>query len=451
MKAKLRIVLILLLLLIPAFLLGGPTKELPQNAQGATLDRWQLLDTSQGAIQRHHVNEVETETLLAGAVEGILKVLEYYEEDIPEACYRMLCNQFPIRPLSEGETTLSPLAMYVSKELFEKIREDIIDGALYGMMGSLDPFSGYMPKDVYDEVQMELEGEYGGVGVVITLFDNRVTVQSIFKGTPGSKVDINPGDIIEAIDGESTEGLSLNAVAQRIRGKPGTKVAVTLYRPSLEGEVNVVMTRAIVEIPYVEGELLTGNIGLITLTEFAERVGEKTYLMARELIRKGADKIILDLRNNPGGLLTEAVNVSSIFMPRGPVVHIANRSGVVETLGTNIFFRYIDLPIVVLVNKGSASASEIVSAAIQEQGTGILIGTDTFGKGSVQTLYPLIDGSALRLTTAKYYTSKMNYIHETGLEPDIFIELEKENFEDKDTQLEAALEYLLKNELKKAG
>ncbi len=431
------------------FYFGIFIQQAPEQAMGASFERWKLLETTKNYIERKHVDFVDEDMLVEGAKEGILEVLEYYEEEIPEDCLKIVRKQLPLRPLSDGPEILSFLALHLEDDFFLQLQDDIINGALYGMMGSLDSYSGYMPKDRYEEMQLEMEGEYGGVGVVITLLDSKVTVQSIFKNTPGSKVDISPGDVLLFIDDEPTEGLSLDAVAKRIRGVPGTKVSVTLYRPAADVELTVTMTRAVVQIPYVEGELLDNNIGLITLTQFAERVGEKTYSMARDLIKEGADKIILDLRNNPGGLLTEAVNVASIFMPWGPVVHIADRGGVFQTLRANMFYRNLGLPLVVLVNKGSASGSEIVAAAIQEQGTGILIGTDTFGKGSVQTIFPLNDGSALRLTTAKYYTSKKNYIHETGISPDLFIELDNDS--ERDLQLEAAIDYLLDLELEKAG
>ncbi len=339
---------------------------------------------------------------------------------------------------------------HIQQYYVEDVEADkLIDGAIRGMIDSLDKYSSYLSQERYEEMQMEMKGEYGGVGIVITIRDNKTTVVSTFKGTPSYDADVKPGDIIRKVDGTETEGYALDAVADMIRGAEGTRVVLTMYRPDEDREFEVELVRAIVEIPYVEYQLRDDKIGVVTITQFAEDVGSKTYNAMRTLERQGAEGIILDLRFNPGGLLREAVNVSSVFIPRGPVVHVADRSGVVETLNTNVRYQQVKLPLVVLVNEGTASGSEIVAAAIQEHETGILMGSTTFGKGTVQTIIPLVDGSALRLTTAKYYTSMENSIHEEGVLPDIQVEQDYETEEDE--QLDAAIKYLLDRALPDAS
>lgn len=404
---------------------------------------WDLLERVQAFVQMYHYEELEKNALLEGAVDGALKAFDVDEEEGREAL------------LQEGETiSLQELIDrmqsffpdYYTEELGE---EELIYASLRGMVGALDIYSSFMTPDSYEELQREIEGEYGGIGVIITIREDKITVVSSFDGTPGGNADIKPGDIIRYVNETSTEGMSVDAVANRIRGPEDTKVTLTLYRESEDREFEIELTRAIVEIPYVEHELLEGDIGYISITQFYNDVGRKVQGALRELKHEGAQSFILDLRNNPGGILQEAVNVTSLFIPRGPVVHIADGSGSRETLNTHPFFRFQDIPLVVLVNPGSASGSEIVAAAIQEHGTGTILGMTTFGKGTVQSIIPLPDGSGLRLTTAKYYTSKENSIHETGIEPDIYVEDEGDL--EYDHQLQAAIKYLLEGELPEAG
>ncbi len=330
----------------------------------------------------------------------------------------------------------------------------LVEGAINGMMDELDPFSAYMTPDEYNEMQLEFEGHFGGIGIVITIKNDKLTIISPIKGTPGEKVGLKAQDVITAINGKPTQNMSQKKAVELMRGEEGTEVKLTIKRKGKEKLLEFNIVRADIEIPYVESEMKEEKIGYIIVSQFAKDVGEKVEEGLKDLKKQGAEGIILDLRNNPGGMLTEAVKVASNFINEGVVVSVKQRENMEKILKADNTINAIDLPLVVLINGGSASASEIVAGAVQDYNRAELIGSRSFGKGTVQTLIPLTDGSALKLTTARYYTPEGKSIHNKGIKPDIKIEYDSEY--QGDNQLERAIDFIesfisVKDFLNRAG
>jgi len=319
--------------------------------------------------------------------------------------------------------------------------DTLIEGAIDGMLNKVDRYSYYMSASEYEEMQQEYEGHYGGIGIVITMRDNKLTIVSPIKNTPGERAGLRAGDIITAIDGQETAEMSQMKAVDMMRGEENTDVTLTINRGD-EEPFDVEITREDIEVPYVETEMKTDDIGYISLAQFIENVGTKVETAVADLKEQGARGIILDLRNNPGGLLNEAVDVSSVFLDEGVIVSVKQKDETERILEVNKKIKAdTEIPLIVLINKGSASASEIVSGAVKDYDRAKLIGTTTFGKGVVQSVVPLKDGSAVSLTTARYYTPDGNYIHEKGIEPDTKIELDIEaaQEDESDNQLQAAV------------
>jgi carboxyl-terminal processing protease len=314
----------------------------------------------------------------------------------------------------------------LQKEYVEETNaKDLVYGAIKGMLETLDPHSAFMPPNVYKEMQEETKGRFEGLGIEITIKEGVLTVVSPIEDTPAFKAGIQAGDQIVKIDGESTKNLSLMDSVKRLRGPKGTKVTITIMREGFTKPREFPLTRDVIPIRSVRYELLEKQYGYIRLSQFQEKTeGElDKALKALEGESKGAMKgLVLDLRNNPGGLLDQAVKVSDRFIESGLIVSMEGRREdqkmkfYAHPQGT--IARY---PLIVLVNGGSASASEIVAGAVQDHGRGILVGTQTFGKGSVQTIFPMKDGSGVRLTTARYYTPNGRSIQAKGIIPDIIV------------------------------
>jgi carboxyl-terminal processing protease len=315
--------------------------------------------------------------------------------------------------------------------------KDLIYGALKGMLASLDPHSQFMDPDTYNEIKVETEGSFGGLGIEITIKDDLLTIISPLDGTPAQKAGLKPGDKIIKIDGELTRDITLVDAVKKLRGKPGTKVALTILREDAGKLIEVELTRDIVRIESVkDGLMLEDYIGYIRISEFQENTGRDLDQALKKLESQKMEGLVLDLRNNPGGLLDVSAEVAEKFIPVGSMVvytHGRIKSQDLEFKAKATAPR-LDFPMVVLINDGSASASEIVAGTLQDHGRAILMGIKSFGKGSVQTVIPLKDGSALRLTTSKYYTPKGRSIHGLGITPDIIVEPEaapKETEEEK--------------------
>src|SRR5688572_9819111 len=322
--------------------------------------------------------------------------------------------------------------------------QDLIYGALKGMLNTLDPHSEFMEPVKYDDLKKDTQGEFGGVGIVVSMKDNYVTVVAPMEDTPGFKAGILTGDRIVKIDGKSTEKFGLNEAVKRLRGAPDTDVTLTTYRPSTGQFKDHTLTRAKIKVDTVkdidgkrEFPLSEDNVGYIRLMQFGEATSSDLEDAMRKLESKGAESIILDLRDNPGGLLDQAVQACDKFLPAGQlIVSTEGRdSKTKSTYHGRGRGKHPAYPVVVLVNNGSASASEIVAGCLQDCTTdrickAIVVGEQTFGKGSVQSILPLQDGSALRLTTAKYYTPSHKVIHEKGITPDIIVPMSDEEMRD---------------------
>lgn len=304
--------------------------------------------------------------------------------------------------------------------------QDLIHGALKGMLGSLDPFTQYLPKDSYNEMQVQTKGQFGGLGIVVSMQGGLLTVISPIEGTPAWKAGIKAKDKIIKINGKSTKDLSLLGAVRKMRGKPGTKITITIFRNGVSLK-DITITRAIIKIKSVVYEMKTKNIGYVRIREFSSSVDSDLRKALSILKSEGMTKLIIDLRNDPGGLLTQAYDVAGEFLPNGKlVVYTRGRTKGSETrLVVKNSGGYTTQPIVVLVNGGSASGSEIVAGALQDWSRAILVGDTTFGKGSVQSVIPLSDGSGLRLTIAKYYTPGGRMINDRGILPDIEVPLNK--------------------------
>jgi carboxyl-terminal processing protease len=304
--------------------------------------------------------------------------------------------------------------------------EKLIEGAINGMLRELDPHTSYMPKEAYKEMQVETEGKFGGLGIEISIKDDILTVVSPIEDTPAYDAGIKAGDKILKVDGEFTRDMTLIDAVKKLRGEPGTNVTVTIMREDYQAPKDFSITRAIIQMKSIKTKKVDPDVTYIRIRNFTKTTsGELDAVLDSELKAKGTIKgLILDLRNNPGGLLNQAVEVSERFLEKGKLVvytkgRIKEQDMRFAADGTN---SHTDFPIVILVNAGSASASEIVAGALQDLQRALVIGTQTFGKGSVQTIIPLSDGAGLRLTTARYYTPSGKIIQEKGITPDIVIE-----------------------------
>ncbi len=326
--------------------------------------------------------------------------------------------------------------------------DELVQGAIDGMIESLDdPYSGHLTEDEFEDMQDDMEGEYGGLGIIITERDGQLTIKSPFDDAPGDRAGLQPNDMIMEIDGEETEGMAMENAADRMRGDPGTSVTLLIKRvdEANESEVEefeVEMEREMVEQDYVTHEMLENDIGYIEFSRFGEDVGDELANSLAELREQGAEGFILDVRNNPGGLLPEAARVVGNFLESGPAVHIKERSGDMEPMMIDSRIETVDEPLVIISNRGSASGSEILIGAIQDADRGTVVGDRTFGKGSVQNIVPLEDGSAARLTIAEFYTPDERIIDiDDGLEPDVKVEFDVEDEDDE--QLDKAVEVML--------
>ena len=319
--------------------------------------------------------------------------------------------------------TFSEVLTQVQKHYVEDVKpKELVQGAIRGMLSTLDPHSAYMTPDMYKEIQVETKGEFGGVGIQIGIKDNRLAVIAPIEGTPAQKAGIKAGDFIIKVNEETTKDLTLMDAVQKMRGPKGTKVNLTIQRDGVADPLVFILVRDIIKIESVKTKVIESTIGYVRMTQFQESTGKDLSRALKQFREQKLQSVILDLRNNPGGLLTSAVEVSEQFITPGKlVVYIKGRDGRKDEYISRLKEAPEEYPMIILVNEGSASASEIVAGALQDWGRAVVIGTTTFGKGSVQTILPLADGSGLRLTTAKYYTPKGRSIQSTGITPDIVI------------------------------
>ncbi|MFP4362192.1 MAG: S41 family peptidase [Alphaproteobacteria bacterium] len=345
-------------------------------------------------------------------------------------------------------------------DVFERVREEyvedvsdeeLIEAAISGMLSSLDPHSSYLDEEHYRDMQVQTRGEFGGLGIEVTMENGLVKVVSPIDDTPAFRAGIESGDLISAIDGEEVMGLTLSEAVELMRGPPNTDIELTILREGAEEPREVELTRAVIKIPPVRSRVERG-VGYLRVTTFNEKT-EDALVDAIETLEDEVDDelfgVVLDLRNNPGGLLDQAVDVTDLFLDRGEVVSTRGRSAdEVQRFNASSGDLLDGLPMVVLINGGSASASEIVAGALQDHRRAIVMGTRSFGKGSVQTIMPISDAGAIRLTTARYYTPAGSSIQASGIVPDIEVKqatLDVE--EDEDDRREANLRGRLDNDL----
>jgi carboxyl-terminal processing protease len=326
----------------------------------------------------------------------------------------------------DGYESLRPLIQSLSLirnnyvDVEKTKQKDLVYGAIKGMVAELDPYSQFMDPQNYKDMKQDTEGAFGGLGIEIAVRDNQLTIVTPIDGTPAQRAGVQPGDWIVKIDGETTDGISIMDAVHKMRGPKGTKCVISVQRRGVKEWFDVAIVRDIIKIQSVRSEMLEGDMGYIRITEFMEKTGDDFEQALKELEDKNM-KGILDLRNNPGGLLNMAAEIAEYFVPQGKL--IVYTEGRHKSQDIKFFssakHSYQGKPLVVLVNQGSASASEIVAGAIQDWKLGIIVGEKSFGKGSVQTIIPLGDGSALRITTARYLTPKGQMIHGNGITPDI--------------------------------
>ncbi len=326
----------------------------------------------------------------------------------------------------EDLKTFTEVLTLIKKDYVDEVKtKELITSAIKGMVSSLDPHSGYMTQDAFKELQVETKGEFGGLGIQIGIKDAVLTVIAPIDDTPAYKAGIKAGDKIVKIAGESTKNMDIEKAVTKMRGPKGTPIVLTIFREGWKETKDFTIVRDIIKIKSVKSKMLDSSIGYIKLTQFQESTAADLASALTGLKKDGMTSIILDLRNDPGGLLNSAVDVAEQFLPpKQLVVYIKGRTGdKIEYFTEGDKPSYTGIPMVVLVNQGSASASEIVAGALKDWKRAIIIGMQTFGKGSVQSLIPLSDGSGLRLTTAKYYTPSGTSIQNVGITPDIVVKL----------------------------
>ncbi len=334
----------------------------------------------------------------------------------------------------------------INKEYVDEINQsDSMDSAINGLLQSLDPYSGYMSPEIFNEMQTETSGEFGGLGIEVTMESGVVKVISPIDDTPASKAGIKAGDYIVKINDIQVQGKSLSEAVELMRGPVGSAIELTIRRRGEKKALTFNVTREIIQIKSVKAELLEKNIGYIRLTSFNENsAGQIKKEINKFEKNKNLKSYILDLRNNPGGLLSQAIKISDFFLDNGEIVSTKSRQ---QSENRKWFAKRGDLTkgktILVLINYGSASASEIVAGALKDHKRAILIGENSYGKGSVQSIIPLKNKGAIRLTVAKYYLPSGKSISEVGVSPDIEIDEESDDFKIK-TETDNQLKYAIK-------
>ncbi|MBT9149106.1 MAG: putative CtpA-like serine protease [Dehalococcoidia bacterium] len=361
------------------------------------------------------------------------------------------CVAVPLIPQRDAP----PQGLELVEEVWQLIQRDFVDsealdpakmaeGAIRGLIEALDdPYTSYLTPQQYELSRTQLEGEFSGIGAIITIKEGQLTVVAPIADSPAEQAGIRPGDQILEVDGESTAGMGLHEAALKIRGRQGTKVRLLVLRPGEDTPREIEITRAEIKLPSVRWEMLPDAIAHITLTNFTGRTDSEFASALRDVIAQGAIGIVLDLRNNPGGLLDAAVRVASQFLEEGIVVYALDNRGERDDWSVQHKGIASEMPLAVLVNRHSASASEVVAGALQDYNRGPIIGAKTHGKGSMNRVHQLSNGGALYITFARWFTPDGRQIDREGITPDIEVELTPEDIENnRDPQLERAIEYL---------
>ena len=336
----------------------------------------------------------------------------------------------------------------INKEYVEEVNQgEVMDSAINGVLQSLDPYSAYMSPDMYKEMQTETSGEFGGLGIEVSMEAGVVKVISPIDDSPASRVGVKAGDYIVKIDGTQVQGKSLNEAVELMRGPIGTEIEITVRRRGVKKSLTFLIVREIIKVASVKSKVVNNDVGYLRLTSFNENSGRQVKEKIKEFKKSGKiKKYILDLRNNPGGLLSQAIKITDFFLEDGEIVSTKSRKSLENR---KWFAKKGDIvdgdTLIVLINYGSASASEIVAGALQDHKRAILIGENSYGKGSVQSVIPLQNKGAMRLTVSKYYLPSGKSISEVGITPDIEIDEDSDEFRintKTDNQLNFALKLL---------
>jgi carboxyl-terminal processing protease len=342
-------------------------------------------------------------------------------------------------------------------DVFERVRSeyvepvtdrDLIENAINGMLTGLDPHSNYMNAKSYRDMQVQTRGEFGGLGIEVTQESGYIKVISPIDDTPASRAGVKAGDLITALDGQTVQGISLNDAVDKMRGAPNTKIGLTIRREGTDKPIELSLTREVIKIQVVKSRMLPGNVAYIRLTSFTEQTDAGLRKAYEQLSSEAGGKlsgVVLDLRNNPGGLLDQAVAVSDDFISQGEIVSTRARHPEDGQRWNAKGDAVTAMPMVVLINGGSASASEIVAGALQDHRRAVLLGTRSFGKGSVQTVIPLPGNGAMRLTTARYYTPSGRSIQNLGITPDVEVRETREEQAHFGPEREADLNHAITN------
>ncbi len=374
--------------------------------------------------------------------------------------------------LAEISQKLMLLKQKVDQDFyFEEDTDSMEEGIYAGMMAGLgDPYSCYYTAEQYEELMVDTQGVYCGIGAMISqnLETNVMTIIRVFEGSPAAEGGLLAGDMISKVDGRDVTQEELDIVVNNyVKGEENTEVTLTVFRPSVNDYLDITMTRKNVEVPTVEHQMLTGDIGYVLITQFEMVTAQQFKDAVKDLESQGMKKLMIDLRSNPGGVVDSAVSIAAYMLPEGDILTTRYKNGQEDVYRTKDkklrvdssqeggFPQYpvldedeLDIPIAILVNENSASASEILAGAMKDYGRATLVGTTTFGKGIVQNLYPLKDGSAIKMTVAKYFTPSGYDLHEKGIEPDVEVELDAELAAkgyytlEEDNQVQKAIEVL---------
>ncbi|WP_420264383.1 S41 family peptidase [Candidatus Magnetominusculus dajiuhuensis] len=366
----------------------------------------------------------------------------------------VMIGKWAVRSVSAESDTYQELKLFtevisiIKSNYVEEVKsKDLIYGALKGMLNSLDPHSSFMTPDLFKEMKVDTKGEFGGVGIQIGKKSAMITVISPIEDTPAYQAGIKAGDTIVKINGESTEKMTLYDAVSKMRGAKGSKVTVTIMREDWKEPRDFTLVRDTIKVKSVKYKVINDDVGYVKVNQFQEKTVSDLEKALAALKEKKVTSLLLDLRNDPGGLLQGAVGVAEQFLPPDKlVVYIKDRTGEKKEFFTEGDGKYEKLPMVVMVNEGSASASEIVAGALKDWNRAIVLGTTTFGKGSVQSVLPLSDGSGLRLTTARYYTPKGTSIQNTGITPDIVVKQKADKSKERPVMREKDLKGHLENE-----
>jgi carboxyl-terminal processing protease len=334
--------------------------------------------------------------------------------------------------------------------LYEKEGSVIFEGSLKGMLDVLDdPYSEYLTTAEFNSLIEQTQGEYSGIGVYVSVTeDNKIVVVSPIEDTPADKAGLRTGDFISKVNGVEYPGDRLSDAVSVMKGKPGTDVTITINRIQKDGSelsFDVVITRQNIKIETVKSEMLDDNIGYIRITTFDQKTDEDFNSALKSLTTKGMTRLIIDLRYNPGGLISSVTEIADVLLGETIITYTETRDGKREYYNSDK--KKVDVPMVILINEGSASASEILAGAVKDTGSGTLVGTKTFGKGIVQRIMPLDDGSGIKLTVSQYFTPNNLNIHGIGIEPDVLVELPEEAsygpaYLEEDVQLQRAIEII---------